>query len=128
MIWRLLVGAVVVVALSGCATIQRNIRQNLVDRCAQAGYGPAHPQHEECVVNTAALDRRQAQQDAIAAFTLGAAAGAYANQNPVATPEPAGREYWLTRQWYVDRRLHCQYSDNSVQIIPVGPCPPTVVR
>ena len=125
---RLLTILAIAAALSGCATIQRNIRQSLVDRCTQAGFYPSHPQHEECITNTAALDRQQAQQDAIAAFTIGAAAGAYSNANPVVPVQPVGQEYWLTRQWSAEGRTFCQYSDGTLQILNFPPCPPSVRR
>jgi hypothetical protein len=97
--------AVVVASLTNCAGWQQRIarldRDASSEACIAAGYTNFHPQHEECITNTTAARKAQAQREAqqtifagllLGLAVKGAPAGAVAT-TPLQPSPPASTPY-----------------------------------
>lgn len=105
---RLFASILLAASLCSCTSFTRSVYSNA---CAKSGYPVGHPQHEECIENTAIADRQEAQS----ALAVGAAIGGVA-LGPSQAQQSKSRSYgYLSTNYLSGTNRICVYAGDAGQ-------------
>lgn len=122
---KVAIAAVATMTGGGCAAYTEKVAST---ECAKAGYSLDHPKHQDCMRNTRAAWKAEAQADILGGVAV---AGAVASANAT-SPAPlaqTARHAPLVGQSYANFQRTCIYHAPSGDVSLVTPggqmCPPT---